>query len=194
MTLQKIKDVAFKHFAQHGYDGASLAQIADEVGIKKQSIYTYFKGKDELFLQLCRDAQENEMGFVLSFIESNAARPIKEFLLDFLVEYIDRYEKCDSAKFWLRTSFYPPYHLYDQVIKQVYESLDQMEERFLPILRKAVEKGEVSPTVGEKRATVAFLALLDGICVEMIYGNPERLRRRLEASWYVYWRGLAGNG
>jgi AcrR family transcriptional regulator len=193
MTSQQIKEVSFKHFAQHGYEGASLAQIADDVGIKKQSIYTHFKGKDELFLQLCRDACENELRFVLNFIESNSAKPIKEFLLDFLWKYIDRYEKCDSAKFWLRIAFFPPNHLYRQVIKQVYEYLDQLEERLLPIMKKAVEKGEVSPTVGEQRATVAFLALLDGIFVEMIYGSPERLRRRLEASWYLYWRGLSGN-
>lgn len=106
MTSQQIKEVSLKHFAQHGYEGASLAQIADDVGIKKQSIYTHFKGKDELFLQLCSDACENELRFVMNFIESNSARPLKEFLFDFLLKYIDRYEKCDSAKFWIRTAFF----------------------------------------------------------------------------------------
>lgn len=193
MTSQQIKEVSLKHFAQHGYEGASLAQIADDVGIKKQSIYTHFKGKDELFLQLCSDACENELRFVMNFIESNSARPLKEFLFDFLLKYIDRYEKCDSAKFWIRTAFFPPLHLYRQVMKHVYEYLDKLEELLLPIMKKAVAKGEVNATIGEQRATVAFLALLDGIFVEMIYGSPERLRRRLDASWYLYWCGLSGN-
>lgn len=193
MTSEQIKEVSLKHFAQHGYEGASLSQIADDVGIKKQSIYTHFKGKDELFLQLCRDACGNELRFVLNFIESNSARPIKEFLFDFLLNCIDRYENCDSTRFWLRTAFFPPLHLYRQVMGQVYEYLDQLEERLLPIMKKAVAKGEVNPTVGEQRAAVAFLALLDGIFVEMIYGSPERLRKRLDASWYLYWNGISKN-
>lgn len=50
MTSDRIKEVSLRHFARNGYEGASLAHIADDIGIKKQSIYSHFKGKDELFL------------------------------------------------------------------------------------------------------------------------------------------------
>jgi AcrR family transcriptional regulator len=191
MTSEQIKKVSLKHFAKNGYEGASLAHIAEDVGIKKQSIYTHFKGKDELFLQLCRDASENEIRFVINFIEINQTQPIKDFLFDFLLQSIDRYEKKDSNKFWIRTAFFPPSHLNEMVMKVVYEYLDKLEELLIPIIKKAMEEGEISSIIGEKRATAAFLGIFDGIVVEMLYGGPERLKKRLDASWVVYWRGIS---
>lgn len=191
MTSAQIKEVSLRHFAQSGYEGASLAHIADDVGIKKQSIYTHFKGKDELFLQICKDAYENELKSVIHFKESNPNQPIKEFLFNFLLHCIERYEKFDSTKFMIRTAFFPPIHLNDQVMKYVYKYLDNVEELFLPIIEKAMKEGEISSTIDEHRATAAFMGVLDGIFVEMLYGGPERLQKRLDASWYLYWRGLS---
>ena len=191
MTSDQIKAVSLRHFAQNGYEGASLSHIADDVGIKKQSIYTHFKGKDEIFLQVCKDAYEDEIQNVIYFIDSNTTQPIKEFLFNFLLHCIDRYVKYDSTKFMIRTSFFPPTHLNAQVMKQVYEYLDKVEELFLPIIEKAVKKGEINSTIDEYRATAAFLGVLDGIFVEMLYGGPERLQKRLDASWYLFWRGLS---
>jgi AcrR family transcriptional regulator len=191
MTSNQIKEVALNHFAKKGYEGTSMAHIAEDVGIKKQSIYTHFKGKDELFLHVCRDVFADELRFIISFIDNNRTQPIENFLFDFLVQYKVRYEKNDNTKFWLRTSFFPPNHLYEQVMNDVNEYLDKTEELLLPIFEKAMTEEKLSPTIGAKRATVAFLAVLDGIFVEMLYGGPERLKKRLDASWYLYWRGLS---
>jgi AcrR family transcriptional regulator len=191
MTSDQIKEVSLKHFAQNGYEGASLADIAKDVGIKKQSIYTHFKGKDELFLQICKDSFENELSSVIRFIDRNSALAINDFLYNFLVHCIERYEKYDSTKFMIRTAFYPPVHLNEQVMKFVYEYLDKLEELFLPMIESAISNGEISSAVGSNRATTAFMGVLDGIFVEMLYGGPDRLQKRLDASWYVLWRGLS---
>ena len=61
MTLQKIKTVSLQQFAKKGYDASSLQLIADEVGIKKQSIYAHFKSKDDLFLDIFKDAVDQEI-------------------------------------------------------------------------------------------------------------------------------------
>ena len=193
MTSNRIKEVALNHFTKNGYEGTSMAQIADEVGIKKQSIYTHFKGKDELFLQVCSDVFADELRFVIDFIENNSTRPIEDFLFGFLSHYKERYEKNDNTKFWLRISFFPPTHLYEQVMKSVYEYLDQLEELLYPIMEKAIKDGKISSTIDAKRAVAAFLGVLDGILVEMLYGGPERLLKRLDASWYLYWQGLSKN-
>ena len=191
MTLNQIKEVALNHFAGKGYEGTSMAHIADDVGIKKQSIYTHFKGKDELFLEVCSDVFAKELRFIMNFIENNSTRPIENFLFDFLLQYKERYEKNDDTKFWLRISFFPPNHLYGQVMINVYEYLIKLEELLLPIMEKAMIQEKFDPTIGAKRATVAFLAVLDGILIEMLYGGPEHLEKRLDASWYLYWRGLS---
>lgn len=53
MKSEGIKDAALKYFTLHGYEGASLSLIAEDVGMKKQSIYAHFKGKDDLFCKCC---------------------------------------------------------------------------------------------------------------------------------------------
>jgi len=45
----RILDVARRHFAAHGRDGASLNAIIAEAGISKTSAYHYFDGKDDVF-------------------------------------------------------------------------------------------------------------------------------------------------
>ena len=191
MTSQKIKEVSLRYFALSGYEGTSLAQIAEDVGIKKQSIYTHFKGKDELFLHLCKEANETELSFVTNFIDKNSNQPIKEFLYDYLLRSIERYEQYDSTKFWVRTAFFPPVHLNGQVMEKVYDYLDQLEELFTPVIEKAIHKGEISAEIGKERATAAFLGILDGVLVEMFYGGPKRMEKRLDASWYLFSRGLS---
>ncbi|MEB2493246.1 TetR/AcrR family transcriptional regulator [Peribacillus frigoritolerans] len=190
MTYNQIKNVALNHFTDNGYEGTSMAQIAEDVGIKKPSLYSHFKGKDELFLQVCSDVFDDELKFAINYIDSNKTRPIEEFLFNFLIQFKERYERNRTTKFWLRISFFPPTHLYEQVIKYVYEYLDEVEEHLLLVIERAMIKGEINSTNGAKRVTAAFLGVLDGIFVEMLYGGSERLMKRLDASWYFYWRGL----
>lgn len=47
-TRQKIIDVAIDLFSQKGYEAVSMQDIAGAVGIRKSSIYSHFKGKDEI--------------------------------------------------------------------------------------------------------------------------------------------------
>lgn len=47
-TKEKIFDVAIDLFAQKGFDAVSLREISDAVGIKKPTLYHYFKSKDEI--------------------------------------------------------------------------------------------------------------------------------------------------
>ena len=45
----KLLECAIRHFAQKGYAGANLMEIAAEVGVTRGPVYYYFAGKAELF-------------------------------------------------------------------------------------------------------------------------------------------------
>ena len=51
---EEIVRVAKKEFLVHGFQKASLRNIAKEVGATTGIIYTYFKNKDELFEEIVR--------------------------------------------------------------------------------------------------------------------------------------------
>lgn len=59
-TKKRILDAMFDLVAQNGYDKTSISQIADAIGIKKASIYYYFKSKEEIFLCLVSELYKDE--------------------------------------------------------------------------------------------------------------------------------------
>jgi light-regulated signal transduction histidine kinase (bacteriophytochrome) len=86
----------------------------------------------------------------------------------------------------IRTAFFPPIHLNDQVRNYSYEYLDKVEKLFIPLLKKAITEGEIGSTIDEYHATVAFMGVVDGIFVESLYGGTERVQKRLDTSWIVH--------
>lgn len=51
-TRQRILDVALELFTEHGYDGTSLREIAERLGVSKAALYYHFKSKDEILYEL----------------------------------------------------------------------------------------------------------------------------------------------
>ncbi|MFB5762233.1 TetR/AcrR family transcriptional regulator [Paenibacillus medicaginis] len=191
MKSSEIKDAALKFFTIHGYEGASLAQIADAVGMKKQSIYAHFKSKDDLFLHVLRDAKEAELSSKLEYFGTIASPDPERDLYGFLRLIIDLFQRNELLKFWLRMSFFPPAHLAQAIEKEVID-LETQVQRVLE--RKFQEWLDAGVIVGDTAQipTLAFLGVVDSIILELVYGNDEkRLQDKLEASWAVFWRGVS---
>ena len=56
-TKEKILDAALTLFAENGYDGTSVEQIASNVGIKAPSLYKHYKGKEDILNALIDSAE-----------------------------------------------------------------------------------------------------------------------------------------
>ena len=56
-TKEKILNAALSLFAQNGYDGTSVEQIAGLVGIKAPSLYKHYKSKEEILNALIDSAE-----------------------------------------------------------------------------------------------------------------------------------------
>jgi AcrR family transcriptional regulator len=59
-TRQAILDAALELFADKGYFGTSLRDIAAAVGVRESALYNYFPGKEALFSALITAAQEQK--------------------------------------------------------------------------------------------------------------------------------------
>lgn len=191
MKSDEIKEAALKYFTIHGYEGASLSQIADEVGMKKQSIYAHFKGKDDLFMQVLRDAKETELSSKLDYFrEIDPLHPEKD-LYGFLKLTIDLFQKNEQLKFWLRMSFFPPAHLVNDVSEEVMDIENKVQAILENKFKEWLEAGAIVG-MNAKSVTLAFTGVVDTILIELVYGNDEqRLKDKLEACWSVFWRGIS---
>ncbi|HXY28292.1 MAG TPA: TetR/AcrR family transcriptional regulator [Acidimicrobiales bacterium] len=51
-TRERILDVALDLFIEQGFDGTSLRQIAERLGVTKAALYYHFESKDDILLAL----------------------------------------------------------------------------------------------------------------------------------------------
>ena len=56
-TKDRILDEALTLFSENGYDGTSVEQIAEKVGIKAPSLSKHFKGKEDILNAIIDNAE-----------------------------------------------------------------------------------------------------------------------------------------
>ncbi|WP_409341260.1 TetR/AcrR family transcriptional regulator [Paenibacillus sp. MBLB4367] len=191
MTASRIKEAALVHFAKHGYDGASLSQIAADVGIRTPSIYAHFKSKEALFLGIFSDVAQREIESVADCLSRFEDALLDRTLLGLIAHFKERFEGDGAMKFWMRMMFFPPASLQGDTLDSMYdEYLDKIEEALVAVFEKAPSFRKERDGEKANQAAVAFLCLLDGLLVELMYGGKDRYSKRLESAWTLYWRGL----
>jgi AcrR family transcriptional regulator len=62
-TRARIQQIAVELFTEHGYEGTSLREIAERLGVTKAALYYHFKSKEDIIQSLVEDyqAQMNEL-------------------------------------------------------------------------------------------------------------------------------------
>jgi len=68
----EILRAAERIFVIEGYEGATIRKIADEVGVSSTCLYTHFRDKDEILLEICTAALEE----LLELNSKIAAMPV----------------------------------------------------------------------------------------------------------------------
>lgn len=63
-TKLKILDAATKVIAQKGFENSSLNEIADKAGIREQTIYLHFKGKEDILFSAFEQYMANYLHFL----------------------------------------------------------------------------------------------------------------------------------
>ncbi|BFH68132.1 MAG: TetR/AcrR family transcriptional regulator [Paenibacillus dendritiformis] len=191
MTASRILEAALEHFAESGYEGAALSDIARQVGIRTPSIYAHFKNKDDLFLSVIDKAVADQLERLRDyFAQQGERKPIGDQLYGLIIDYEERYQNDSRVKFLLRMMFFPPPPLLDPVMERVNGYLDEMERLLAEVCEQGMARGQLAK-LEVHTVTSAFMCLLDGVLVEMLLGGPVRFKKRLEASWTMFRRSIA---
>ena len=77
-----IVQAAMKLFADKGYEGTTMQNIAEAVGLQKQSLYAHFKSKDKIYFEVIREQIDYFLGRLDHCITKLAQEPVEVLLAE----------------------------------------------------------------------------------------------------------------
>ena len=178
---QRICDAALQHFVEHGYDGASLTQIAEMVGIRKASIYAHFQNKDALFLTLLDDAIAAETTFIQKCFTQDQGLPGQAYCM----ALEQRYQDSLFLRFLLRNAYVPPMSLKEHIVQQYALHYAIFEQQIATALQPHHRN-----TAQYQLLIHAYLGMVDSLHVELLYAGTARFSLRLNAMWAIFQHAL----
>src|SRR5437870_3161165 len=72
---------ALRVFWQHGYEGASMTELTEAMGITKPSLYACFGNKEALFRKALDLYERDKLAYIGQALEEPTARKVAERLL-----------------------------------------------------------------------------------------------------------------
>ena len=94
--MDEILEAAWRLVRAEGLAGLSLRDLAREVGMQAQSLYSYFDSKnaiyDAMYAQGCREYVELEAGLVLTGQPLPDLKTVMRFFVEFCTEHPVRYQ------------------------------------------------------------------------------------------------------
>ena len=122
---KQLLNKCFDLFAHKGYGSLTMRQIAREIGVSTGTLYHYFSGKEELFIQLIEEITERDILRANNEI-SNGLETVEEKVLA-LGQFIVQNEKLFCRQNLLLINFFQQTELKQ---KEVVEAIDRSFQRY----------------------------------------------------------------
>ena len=168
---ERIVRAATAVFAEKGFHGATIADVVARSGLSVGAIYTYFKGKDELFLSACDVTAErglDELGVRLAPLTTTPERLAAA--LAYYVETIDTFDgdpgQVSLVRAWAEAPTDPG----------VRDMLARRRERLVGaatlLLQEGIARGDLPAWLDVDDFARAFTGLMDGLLLQRIESGP----------------------
>lgn len=181
----EILDAAIEAFAEGGYHGTSMEDIAQVVGVRKRALYHYFASKDELLFEILKQPTEVMIEH-LQEICSSADSPAEKLRRAFYLHIATMVEHLDELRVLLSETKY----LKARRRKQIVALRDKYESLFRKLIREGMESGDLRELDVK---LVSFSIMGIGNWINQWYRpgglSPEALASRF---WDMLYGGIAG--
>ena len=163
----QIVAAAAQVFAQKGYSGAVVADIAIQANIGKGTVYEYFKSKEDLFFAVFEWFQkktENAAGVGISALSGGAADRLK-VLNDSLMGQWDEIKDAFVLvmEFWAASSSTQMRQRFKSAFKQLY---DDYRHIVSALIREGINSGEFRPDVKPEPVAAALVGTWDALFLQ----------------------------
>ncbi len=157
-TEKAIRAAAVRVIAKHGFQAASLREIAKEVGIRAPSLYNYIKSKEKLLYELLREPLQAMIAEYRTLTEgiSDPVTRMQIFTQVHLNFHLNSRLEVFIGNMELRSLTGPHYR-----------TITALREEYAQLLQKIIQDGvkEGVFTAPEPRVvTLVMLGMLSGVC------------------------------
>ncbi len=188
-TKERIKREALILFANRGYDGMTLNELAKRVGIKKASLYAHFDSKDDLFLAIYFDLATEFVALMKRlFVESAHLKPPDRLYYLFEQYIIYYYRRPEAEAFWNQILLFTPAELSDQYLPHWLQCDGFAREKIEQIISQGMQQGCIRQD-DAKKMTFSFVAMRDGL-LYWLKTFSELEKAHIREIWRDFWLGL----
>jgi len=189
-TKEKLKKAALAAFAQKGYEGATMQEIAEAVGINKASIYNHYKGKEDLYLAVYQDVASKYEKLLKRMIRDSENMEIHDKLLYMFKEYIlFYYRDMHISLFWTQSIILTPPEIRKKLYMDILKREEPFEKKMLEILSEGMKRGIIRRDIPSKML-MSYRAMRDGLLLWMRI-VPELSGEWIEVFWKDFWLGIS---
>ena len=162
----EILTEAWKCFAEKGYQGTTMRDIAKKLDLSAGVIYNYFKNKDELLDSLLEWAQENEQQlFDLMAQKDNTREAILElFNTCFERSPFEALKESAKANIYLWAAALRKRKIMELTNVQVNHALDKLTQ----FIDDGIKRGEIQADLDSKSVARFYMALITGLQVQSV--------------------------
>jgi TetR/AcrR family transcriptional repressor of mexJK operon len=187
---KQILNAAIKLFTGHGYAATSMDLIAKNAEVSKQTVYSHFGNKDDLFSASIEQECESLHILDLSMDDLNDPLPILLELAHRFTEVITSKHACAMHKICsFESSAYP------QVADIFYQAGPLRVTNEVTLLMEKLAQKEILNITNPRHAAVQFLNMMKGeLWMQLEFNAKEKIsddavKRYLRASVELFIRG-----
>lgn len=186
----QILDTAKRCIARQGYHQTTMDKIAEEAGLSKGALYWYFKSKDDILVDLCRQMNNEYIATFHHFASQKmSVRELVlktgERLLDLMLKESDSYKVF--LEFWALSGE-------NKEIKKALGEVHVVWEEILSYLIKSgIKNGEIKHGIKIKEFSSAILALFNGLEIVFMVGKVQDVKAVWHTAILAIFDGIGKN-
>lgn len=163
-SREQLLGAAARVFARHGYHGASMNEIAAEAGFSKGALYWNFASKEELFLALLDELDEQLRGLIANLSQTPMQAPRTGELSRGLSAVL-----TDARDVVLLFHEYSALAVRDPKVAERYAARNaRMRSEIAAAARARHEAGGVPMAIAAEDLATALIALVDGLSIQQL--------------------------
>ena len=149
---EELSRQAARLFAEKGYHGTSIGDLADSMGVQKGSLYAHIEGKEDLLYQTMRGGAAAFHGALDSV--PDVAPPAEKVRLALRAHLRVVSEQVDVATVFVQEWKY----LEGERLEEIISERRRYEERIRELFREGRDLGELRADLDVNAAALAFLS------------------------------------